>query len=218
MKASSNRKFCPAVLSICAKFVLLLVGGISSCVYLPAKDQYTGAEYLGPIVVGKDRRSVLGNCHQTFMYSGTCDLVFIDHRGSHIDGFQLARELDQTGKHVASMAPWLSKSLGDESKLPYDLYLLTISPAIVLAVPVAPPHIQCGSVYAQGCIQSQGFRGKAYWYRVPPPIRAGSFWYVEGGDEQFSIDVQSEAVDISAKGAVIELSATDGIWSIVRKK
>lgn len=200
--------------------VLALVAAVcvSGCVYPPAKDGRTGAELLGPISMGTTRQPVVGGCYTTFMYSGGCDLIFTDRFGRHVDGHRLANELDQTAKHIGPLAPWLSRSLNDSSKLPYDLYLLTISPAIVLAVPLGASRTSCSSVYDQGCIQSQGFRGQAYWYRNAPAIRTGSFWYSVDGDKHHQIDVGLGRVEITTGGAVLELVADGNIWTVRRTK
>ena len=140
---------------------VILAAGLTACNYPPLKDGRTGADLLGPIAFGENRFPVLGSCRKTFMYSGTCDLIFTDLHDRHIDGFQLSEELDRTVKQIAPLAVWLSGSDRGDSKLPYDLHLLTISPAIVLAVPALPSRTRCSSVYDEGCIQSQGFRGQA---------------------------------------------------------
>jgi hypothetical protein len=152
------------------------------------------------------------------MYSGGCDLIFTDHFGIHVDGHRLAREMDQTAKQIEPLAPWLSKSLDVSSKLPYELHLLTISPAIILAVPTGVSLRSCSSVYQQGCIQSQGFRGQAYWYRAAPPVRAGSFWFMDGSDKYSLIDARQEIVLIAANGAILELTADGYSWTVRRMK
>lgn len=197
---------------------LIAAACVSGCVYPPAKDGRTGAELLGPISMGTTRQPVMGGCNTTFMYSGGCDLIFTDHFGRRVDGHRLARELDQTAKQIEPLTPWLSKSLNDLSRLPYDLYLLTISPAVVLAVPSGSSRVSCSSVYDQGCIQSQGFRGQAYWYRKAPTVRAGSFWYAVDVDKHHQIDTRLGKVEITTSGAVLELAADGESWTVRRTK
>lgn len=197
---------------------LLLAAALSGCVYPPAKDDRTGEELLGPIAMGIKRQAVLGSCRQVFMHSGTCDLIFTDSRGFRVDGHRLAQTLDQTAKQIPPLSRWLSRSLDDESKLPYELHLLTISPAVVLAVPATSQRLRCSSVYAQGCIQSQGFRSQAYWYRAAPTIRPGSFWYVAGSDAPQPVEVNSGKVTITSTGVELELSADGGSWLVRRIK
>jgi hypothetical protein len=202
------------------QLILALIASafVSGCVYPPAKVGRTGAELLGPISIGTTRQPLVGGCYTTFMYSGGCDLIFTDRFGRHVDGHRLARELDQTAKQIEPLAPWLSKSLDDSSKLPYELYLLTISPAVVLAVPHGASRTSCSSVYDQGCIQSQSFRAQAYWYRKAPTIRAGSFWYVVDGDKHHQIDARLGKVEITTNGAVLELTADGDTWTVRRTK
>ena len=199
-------------------FALFVIANLAGCGYAPTKGTLTGAELLGPITKGRDRAPVLGGCRQTPLFAGTCDLIFTDLHGSHIDGHRLARDLDQAAKHVPPLSGWLSPDLNDESKLPYELHLLTISPAIVLAVPASSRRTRCSSVYDQGCIQSQGFRGQAYWYRAAPAVREGSFWFAANGGAYFPLDRQSDSARIVTNGAVIELVAERGTWIVQRTK
>jgi hypothetical protein len=197
---------------------LIAAACVSGCAYPPAKDGRTGAELPGPISMGTTRQPVAGGCYTTIMLSGGCDLIFTDRFGRQVDGHRLARELDHTAKQIGPLAPWLRKSLNDSSKLPYELYLLTISPAIVLAVPPGVFPNSCSSVYGQGCIQSQGFLGQAYWYRKAPTIRAGSFWYAADGVEHHPIDGRLGKVEITTSGAVLELAADGDSWTVRRTK
>lgn len=192
--------------------------GLTGCAYAPAKDAKTGAELQGPITMGDSRAPVLGTCRSTFMYSGTCDLIFTDLHGRHVDGLKLAGDLDRAATNMAPLKPWASRSFED-SQLPYDLYLLTISPAIALAVPLSSgPRTHCSSVYQEGCIQSQGFRRQAYWYRSVPPVRAGSFWFAVGVDAVQSVDATASKVKIVWEGAEIQLTRSGEDWSVYRTK
>jgi hypothetical protein len=199
---------------------MLLIGAtLCGCTYPPVKDRRTGAELVGPISMGTSRLPVVGGCQSpTYFAAGNCDLIFTDVHGRRVDGHRLARELDQTAKQITPLAGWLSRSLDDESKLPYELHLLTISPALVLAVPVSSRRVRCSTVYDQGCIQSQGFRGQAYWYRTAPPIVPGSFWYVADGGRSYPLEAQSGRVEIAVSGAVIELLAEGELWTVRRVK
>lgn len=147
---------------------------------------------------------------------GSCDLIFTDARGHFVDGWKLAKRLDTVAKQTDLLSPWQSRSVSESSELPYDLHLLTISPAVVLAVPAGRDTLRCGSVYAQGCIQSQGFRGRAYWYRTEPPVRAESFWFVEGVPQQTPLHVVDGKAKIQAEGVEIDLESVNGKWTVRR--
>jgi len=200
---------------------LALLGALVGCTYPIVKEQHSGEPYLGPITTGTTRQPVQGGCNSYGMYMGSCDLIFTDRKGSHVDGFRLAARLDETAFQFEPFEKWKAptgQGKGD-SKLPYDFYLLTISPAIVLAVPRPTKWIKgCGSVFDQGCIQSMGFGGRAYWYRTQPPIRQGSFWFVEQGRQYFPIESTAITVRIESDGAVVELNSNGETWNFQRTK
>jgi hypothetical protein len=195
--------------------VLLVAMSLAGCVYPPAKDMRTGADLLGPVAIGTIRQPVLGGCRNTFMYSGTCDLIFTDLHGRRVDGHRVARELDQTAKQIAPLAELVGRLRERGSVFPYELHLLTITPAVVLAVPTSAPRTVCGSVYDGGCIQVGGL---PYWYRTDPPIRQGSFWYVANGERHHPIDAKSGRVQIAIDGTVVDLVADGAGWVVRRAK
>jgi hypothetical protein len=199
-----------------ALLVLLLVG----CAYPKPQLDRGGLPVLGPIVLGEERRPVTGDCRQIFMYAGTCDLLFEDLKGRRVDGHRLRSELDQKASALRPLANWVRPvELGRDSELPYDLYLLTISPEIVLAVPRGSERRKnCPSVYQDGCIQSRSFGGSSYWYRQKPKVHPGSFWFNQATPSPQWIESSASDVVISIDRAVVRLTRTQDEWRVVRER
>ena len=200
---------------------LALLGALVGCAYPVAREQRSGEPYLGPITIGTTREPVEGGCNATFMNMGSCGLMFTDRKGYRVNGFRLAARLDETAFQFEPFGKWKAptgEGKGD-SKLPYDFYLLTISPAIVLAVPRPTKWTKgCGSLFHEGCIQSMGFGGRGYWYRTPPPISQGSFWFVEQGRQYSPIDTTATTIKIETDGAVVELNSSGETWNFQRMR
>lgn len=166
------------------------------------------------------RKPIAGGCRQSFMYSGTCDLLFEDLNGRRVDGRHIASELDRTAATFPLLAKWLnSVEGGKDSELPYDMYLLTISPEIVLVVPRGHDRRKsCPSVYQDGCIQSMAFRAQSYWYQAAPKIRPGSFWFSQKTGRLQPIETEEADVVISIDRAVVRLTPAKGTWKVFRDK
>lgn len=196
----------------------LLVLVLAGCAYPAPQVDRNGLPVLGPIVVGDSRRPVTGSCRQTLPYWGHCDLLLEDRHGRRLDGHRIRSELDRIASRLPPFSQWVRPVEGpDESELPYDMHLLTISPAVVLAVPRETKRPRnCPSIYHDGCIQSEAFRAHSYWYRSSPKIRAGSFWF---SPEQPSVNPINEAVPenvIAVDRAVVRLTSVQGEWRVVR--
>lgn len=204
------------VSAICVHCVLVLAG----CAYPAPQLDRNGLPVLGPIAIGDARRPVTGSCRQTLPYWGHCDLLLEDQHGRRLDGHRIRSELDWIASKLSPLSQWVRPVEGHvESELPYDMHLLTISPAVVLVVPrETKKQRNCPSIYHDGCIQSDAFRAHSYWYRSSPKVRAGSFWF---SPEQPSVNPINEAAAenvIAVDRAVIRLTSVQGEWRVVRDK
>jgi hypothetical protein len=196
--------------------VVMLVG----CAHPTPLSDKTGLPIDGPIAIGDLRKPIAGACGTYTMYWGYCDLIFEDKNGRNVDAFRIRTELDRIAANHTSLSKWVRSVEGDkESELPYDMYLLTISPEIVLVVPrEIKRQKNCPSVYQNGCIQSKSFRAHSYWYNTPPNIRSGSFWFSPSQSGMNEINtIDSEAV-ISFNDTVVKLSPNQGQWRVFREK
>ena len=111
------------------------------------KDTDT-TEYPGPLIVNGKRPSILGGCYTNWAtYGGGCDLLFVDSNGHQQHAYRIANELDAFGAKLEPMKPWVKLDYQRTKSLPYEMFLLTISPEIVLIVPREKDPIKsCGAV------------------------------------------------------------------------
>ena len=199
---------------------LLPVLLLAACASPKVQLDRAGAPLQGPIAIGESRGVVTGECAMGFAYRGYCDLMFEDLHGRRVDGHRIAAELDRKASTLAPLARWMKPVEGGmDSELPYDLFLLTITPEVVLAVPRGKPRQpRCWSVYEAGCIQSMGFRAHAYWYRTPPRMHPGSFWFSRAANGPQMIETVDAEVVIAVDRAVVRLKPNQGNWRVIREK
>jgi hypothetical protein len=184
----------------------------------------------GALNVGNLRPPVLRSCTQTFNSYAKCDYAFTDSAQRKINIFSdLMVALDDHAEQTVELKPWVAradtKTPPDAAKVPYKMYLLTISPTVVLVVPIKPSpseyyKTRCSTLLFAGCIQSQGFRGSAYWFKQSPPVAEDSFWFTpeeSKGVVHYLAKGQSEH-EISVNQAMIQLSQKDGNWIVQRTK
>ena len=205
---------------VLAAFGNLCVLVLAGCAYPAPQVDRNGSPVLGPIAVGDTRRPVTGSCRQTLPYWGHCDLLLEDHNGRRMDGHRIRSELDRIASRLPPLSQWVRPVEGpNESELPYDMHLLTISPAVVLVVPRETERPRnCPSIYHDGCIQSEAFRAHSYWYRSSPKVRAGSFWFSSAQPGVNPINEAAAENVIAADRAVLRLAAIQGEWRVIREK
>ncbi len=193
---------------------------LSGCAYPAPQVDRNGLPIPGPIAIGDSRRPVTGGCGQVLPYWGYCDLLLEDQHGRRLDGHRIRSELDRIASRLPPLSQWVRPVEGhDESELPYDMHLLTISPAVVLVVPrEAKRHRNCPSVYHDGCIQSEVFRAHSYWYRSSPKVRAGSFWFSPAQPGVNPISETAAENVITVDRAVVRLTSIQGEWQVIRDK
>lgn len=198
----------------------VLAATLAACTHPVAKHDRTGLSIPGPVAIGESRRPIAGGCRQHMGPWSTCNVIFEDQHGHQVDAHRMAASLDRTAAAIPQLAPWVRRVEGNsDSELPYEFHLLTISPDIVLVIPRAPGRPQsCGSVYQDGCVQSMGFRAHSYWYRSPPPVRSGSFWFSSAQPVPTPISAADGDITISVENAVVRLTPVEGHWRVFRVK
>lgn len=182
----------------------------------------------GALNVGDLRPPVLRRCVQAYNSYPTCDYGFTDSKQKVVDiHHDLMESLDAHAEKTTELRPWVNrinmKHAPDPEKVPYRMFLLTISPAIVLVVPVTPNPSDyykngCQTLLFKGCIQSQGFRGNAYWFHDAPPVADGSFWFTtveQSGTVHYLKDGQS-GHEIAVGEAAVQLSNVNSRWEVHR--
>lgn len=164
-----------------------------------------------------------------FLLSSRVEIDYLDNRGKKIDTEnRVKRVLDVYLQKVPKIAPFLprsyrdgvSSSTGDKEAFPFQMYLLTISPLVVLAVPRprAEYGAYCsGGIFSTGIIPSAGMLLDCYAYLAKPKIRPGSFWFSPdlGITGQFLPEGKSN-YSINLKGSRLDLIANGDVWSVQR--
>ena len=205
--------------------LLLLVGcGTPGLMWEQANIQ---GVVIGALNVGNARPPVEARCGTARFMSPVnapvCAYAFVDSQSRRVDIFDLLAQIDSFAETLTQLQPWVNKinDRKDERLFPYKMYLLTVSPAIVLVVPRPnmQSHESCGFLLKTGCIQSQSFRGNSYWFRGQPKIQPGTFWF--NADERGSVtnvDSSQATVVITSGGASIRLIPSSGEWAVHRDK
>lgn len=215
--------------------VRIWVGAVlSGCAAMVPWDILTFPGVSGPIPgalnIGDSRPPVLRRCIQAFNSYPNCDYGFTDSNQKVVDIFSVLLEsLDTYAEKTSELRPWVNKinmkNAPDPEKVPYRMFLLTISPSIVLVVPIAPKasdyyRNSCSTLLYKGCIQSQGFRGNAYWFHESPPVVSGSFWFTtedRPGSVHYLNEGKSEH-DILVGKSIVRLSQANSHWEVHRVK
>lgn len=210
------------ILIVTAVAFLMAGCGFPGSIWIQSRDGH-GKPVDGALNIGNTRPPILERCGTTgFFASGpTCARAFVDSSGAKIDMHELRDSLDAIGEIIEPLKPLVLRvSTGKYKALPYRLYLLTISPAVVLAVP-QPDNLSapiCSYIFG-GCIQSTSFAGNAYWYVERPRIEKGSFWFSpELPGKTFPIDSTAPDVQLEIGQSKLTLRATGSQWEVNREK
>jgi hypothetical protein len=219
-------------MSSSVRWMLLLA--LSGCAALGAWETLTFSNVSGPIPgplnVGNERPYVQRRCTQSLNNHPQCDYAFTDSSQRRVNIFKdLLVSIDGHAEQVAELRPWVRKAgmsvdPREEAKFPYRMYLLTISPAVVLVAPSQHSvkeffNDRCrGTLLFRGCIQSQSFRGNLYYFQEAPAIAAGSFWFSpeEARGSIHPLPGDRTAQEISVGGAVLRLTQNSGRWQVER--
>lgn len=175
----------------------------------------------GALNVNGERPPIQSRCGPDLNAVGTsCAYAFIDSRGDKVDILQLVQRLDRRAEQVPELKQWVGRGNRNyrPDSFPYKLHLLTVSPAIVLAVPRTDgtPAGLCWTLLFEGCAQSHAFSGNGYWFRESPRVVPGSFWFSLDSRGTNELVGGQKEVEISHEGALLRLSDGGETWRVVR--
>jgi hypothetical protein len=182
----------------------------------------------GPMGVGGIRHPVLARSRVVVdPYANRLSYAFQDSSGRNINVFaSLLPDLDAYTERIDELKPWVTRPGTHEFRqgrnYPFKMFLLTISPAIVLVVPqkIDSSNAHCDTLFLQGCLQSQSFRGSEYWFRGTPKVANGSFWFSpeEKNNKIHRLDETKRVEKINVGQSIVELTKIDGEWQVNRIK
>lgn len=185
----------------------------------------------GPLAWGSVRAKVMKKCDSGpsgFSDVTNCKWAFVDHRGTKVDASEdVQKLLDDFMPQVEILKPWVmiphdggSLSAPERSRVPYRLHIVTVSPVVLLAVPIQHGETDycAGPWVKQGCIPSRRFSLEPYWYKKPPRAVEGAFWIAPClGVKSKKIESATTEVFIPLPDSRLRLQPKDGFWAISRE-
>jgi hypothetical protein len=146
---------------------------------------WTPVAGVGPYLYEGVGARVFRRCERRLMDGAAqCEIAFEDANGQKLEVFKtLIPQLDAYLQDLAEYKTWpRTNGIPVQTKIPFKLYLLTISPAIVVLVPDPPDRRETcwRDAPAGNCLRSYVAFGNGYDLSSKFPIVAGSYWYAPG--------------------------------------
>jgi len=159
--------------------VLATLGLLAGCVSFDTS--WTPTTGAGPYLSGASFARVFQKCEQRLMDGARqCKIAFEDEAGRKHEIFHdLISELDDLVLRIPEATTWQrTKSSPAAIIVPYKLFLVTISPVIMIAVPAPPAATEpCWSDAPRGnCLRSYVAANNGYSLSTTFPVVAGTRW------------------------------------------
>lgn len=202
--------------------VVATLGLLVDCVSLDTS--WTPTAGTGPYLSGTSFARVFQKCEQRLMDGARqCKIAFEDEAGKKHEVFHdLVSELDDLILRIPEAAAWQrTKSSAAEIKVPYKLFLVTLSPIVVIAVPAAPVTTEpCWSDAPRGnCLRSYVAANNSYLLSTTIPIVAGTFWLspLRTASRNF-VPTDSDEYKFPLDGVNAKLIRQGDSWRFVRER
>ncbi len=177
----------------------------------------------GPYLGEARYAQVFRKCEQRLMDGAPqCEIAFGDgDRGPRVEVFHdLIGELDSYLARLPASRSWgTTNSSPRQTRVPYKLFLVTILPSIVVAVPSPPAKTEnCWVDAPRGnCLRSYFAAGNGYVLSTAIPAMADSFWFSPGSTtELIAIPAGASVVQLPLKGVNARLERRGDQWQFVR--
>jgi hypothetical protein len=177
----------------------------------------------GPYLSGTSYAHAFRKCEQRLMDGARqCAIAFEDEDGLKHEVFHdLVGELDGLVMKVPGANLWpKTRSYPAELKVPYKLFLVTISPIIIVAVPAPPLQTEhCWVDAPDGkCLRSYIAASNGYSLSTAIPVVEGTVWLSSASAAQGrTIPIQVGEYKFPLDGVDANLIQKDGIWNFFRK-
>ena len=138
---------------------------------------------------------------------GPCEVGFRDHKDNIIS-------LDELEREVEAYVPKL------KLKPPYQFFVLTISPTVIMFVPGRPwATMLCrGEDYRAGCFATPKIPDSEFQYGPRPQVAAGSFIFVPSlKDDPTFIPPESKSFQFALADSILELTSDGMHWNVLRR-
>lgn len=176
---------------------------------------------IGPLAQGNSPSTASMSCTEN-PGGRSCTVYFKDQTGLNVDSVAMVKKIDAHLSKVTPFDEWVSAAKNEKrarSFFPYKLYLLTMSPSIVMAVPVSlGTHDNCNGQYLKkGYLTSRLLMPVCYQYFDKPEVAKGSLWFSPEGKIDFEyIPDEADQYTINVNGVVVELAKSGSQWIVVR--
>ncbi len=187
-------------------FVLLLFSGaLVSCGTMGHWEKRSNLA--APLLLDGKRSAAFWRCALVRNTSGgPCQVGFTDHNDKMILLEEIEAELEA---YVPSL----------DLKPPYQFFVLTISPTVVMYVPGRPNTVkQCtGENYRAGCFATPKIPHSEFQYGPQPEIAKGSFIFAPSlGRPPTAIPDESKYFEFVLPDSVLKVTADGARWSVLR--
>lgn len=178
----------------------------------------------GPYTINGVRASAYQKCEQRVMDGARqCPIAFEDGAGRKVEVFRtLIPELDSYLQSLPEYKSWpKSNSSPVETRVPYKLYLLTISPPIVVMVPSPPARFDSCWIDAPTgtCLRSYVAFGNSYDLSAEIPVVEGSRWFAVGStSDARPIPDEPAIFNFPLDGVTAKLVKTGASWRFERTR
>jgi hypothetical protein len=154
-----------------------------------------------------------------------CEYAFVTHTGQRLRVVEDVEEvIDEYLARIPSLAGWAGPQRGALRwspqyryvGFPYRLYLLTVSPIVIMVVPIAkaPPAAFCGEGIRDGCLRSKKL-DEPIRFLAAPEIQPDSFWFspdlktperrIPNDETHVVIPLGSSKLDLTSNGTKWEV-------------
>jgi hypothetical protein len=176
----------------------------------------------GPYIESNRRAPAFQRCEQRLMDGARqCSVAFEDASGRKIEVFNtLVPQLDSALQSLPSFDTWpKANGVPVQIKIPYKLYLVTISPAIIVMVPSPPARLEsCWVDAPRGtCLRSYVAFGSGYDLSGEVQYAPGSLWLVAGRSPQPQPIPDAQEFTFPIQGVVAKLVRQGPVWQFVRQ-
>lgn len=206
---------------------------LTGCTVMIPGTSWEPRNFIGPKSANGSNSQVMWRCESGIHYmsnGGPCYIGFKVHDGNTIELNDVRNEVDEFMWNSDALRSWVAppdhkgrwtKPWNSSARFPYQLHLLTISPTVILAVPIRSDdnrdrcHI---TNYQSGCYSGHRFSAEPLQTNSSPRFVAGSFWFAPSLDmdiHEIPQGVNHFTIDLPTSH--LELDAHSGIWSIERR-
>lgn len=179
----------------------------------------------GALVEGNRRPNTVYSCAEVSLAiadSKYCEWAFVNHEGRKLDvDNDVVNVIDAYLANVTSLSSWANIDKQPQYPVPYRVYILTISPIVVMGVPIEKgdgrsSSFGCIEGLGDGCLLSKKLR-IPYRFVARPEVQPGSFWFspdLRTPEQQIPNGAQDVVIPLGSSR--LELRSDGNKWEVRR--